>query len=200
MLKTRPILDNHFGEESDELLMLSFKAGEDKAFEELVKRYKTKLFNYIYKYISDVERSEEITQEVFIRIYRSRERYKIKAKFSTFIYRIALNLAFNEVRNRNRRKTDLHNEFDDKVFDDKIREHNTPEKIYEKKEIEHIVNREISNLSSKYKDVILLCDIEGLSYKEVAQILDISIGTVQSRLSRGRVRLKQRLENVLNIK
>lgn len=193
-------MDNHFGEESDELLMLSFKAGEDKAFEELVKRYKTKLFNYIYKYISDVERSEEITQEVFIRIYRSRERYKIKAKFSTFIYRIALNLAFNEVRNRNRRKTDLHNEFDDKVFDDKIREHNTPEKIYEKKEIEHIVNREISNLSSKYKDVILLCDIEGLSYKEVAQILDISIGTVQSRLSRGRVRLKQRLENVLNIK
>ena len=193
-------MDNHFGEESDELLMLSFKAGEDKAFEELVKRYKTKLFNYIYKYISDVERSEEITQEVFIRIYRSRERYKIKAKFSTFIYRIALNLAFNEVRNRNRRKTDLHNEFDDKVFDDKIREHNTPEKIYEKKEIEHIVDREISNLSSKYKDVILLCDIEGLSYKEVAQILDISIGTVQSRLSRGRVRLKQRLENVLNIK
>jgi len=193
-------LKTYLEEESDEVLMLSFKAGDEQAFEEIVKRYKTKLFNYIYKYISDVERSEEITQEVFIRVYRSRDRYKIKAKFSTFIYRIALNLAFNEVRNRNRRKTDLQNEFDDKIFDDKIKEHNTPEKIYERKEVEIIVNREISNLSSKYKDVILLCDIEGLSYKEVAKILDISIGTVQSRLSRGRVRLKQRLENILNIK
>ncbi|MDH5681829.1 MAG: sigma-70 family RNA polymerase sigma factor [Spirochaetota bacterium] len=193
-------MKTYLEEESDEVLMLSFKAGDEQAFEEIVKRYKTKLFNYIYKYISDVERSEEITQEVFIRVYRSRDRYKIKAKFSTFIYRIALNLAFNEVRNRNRRKTDLQNEFDDKIFDDKIKEHNTPEKIYERKEVEIIVNREISNLSSKYKDVILLCDIEGLSYKEVAKILDISIGTVQSRLSRGRVRLKQRLENILNIK
>ncbi len=193
-------MESHLEEESDEILMLSFKSGEEKAFEEIVKRYKTKLFNYIYKYISDVERSEEITQEVFIRVYRSRDRYKIKAKFSTFIYRIALNLAFNEVRNRNRRKTDPHDEFDDKIFNDKIKEYNTPEKLYERKEVEIIVNQEISNLSSKYKDVILLCDIEGLSYKEVAKILNISIGTVQSRLSRGRVRLKQRLENVLNLK
>jgi len=182
-------------EESDEMLMLSFKAGEEEAFSEIVKRYKIKLFNYIYKYIGDVERSEEITQEVFIRVYRSRDRYKIKAKFSTFIYRIALNLAFNEVRNRNRRKTDLHSE-----FDERLKENDTPEKIFEKKEVAVIVNGEINKLSSKYKDVILLCDIEGLSYKEVAQILGISIGTVQSRLSRGRVRLKQRLGNILNIK
>lgn len=192
-------MGSHLEKESDELLMLSFKAGDESAFDEIVKRYKTRLFNYIYKYISDIERSEEITQEVFIRVYRSRERYKIKAKFSTFIYRIALNLAFNEVRNRNRRKTDLQDEFDDKLFTHKQGENSTPEKIYEKKELEIILNKEISNLSSKYKDVILLCDIEGLSYKEVAQILDISIGTVQSRLSRGRVRLKQRLESILSL-
>lgn len=179
--------------------MLAFQNGDELAFEEIVKRYKIKLFNYINKYIKDLDRSEEIAQEVFIRVYRSRDRYKIKAKFSTYIYRIALNLAYNEVRNRNRRKTDLQDEFDDKAFDRNVRENDTPEKIYERKEVEKIVNQEISNLSGKYKDVILLCDIEGLSYKETAQILDISIGTVQSRLSRGRLRLKQRLESVLNL-
>lgn len=178
--------------QSDELLMLSFKDGDDKAFEELVRRYKVKLFNYILKYTSDIERSEEISQEVFIRVYRSRDRYKVKAKFSTYIYRIALNLAYNEVRDRNRRKTDVQDE-----FSDKLKEFNTPEKLYEKQEIEQIINREINALSPKYKDVILLCDIEGLSYKEVSKVLNISIGTVQSRLSRGRVRLKQRLENIL---
>ncbi len=194
-------MNNQIKEESDEVLMLSFKSGNEEAFEEIVRRYKNKLFNYIYKYINDLERSEEITQEVFIRVYRSRERYKIKAKFSTYIYRIALNLAYNEVRNRNRRKTDLQNEFDDKTFEYRgSSEEITPEKLYEKKEVASIINKEINDLSDKYKDVILLCDIEGLSYKEVAHILNISIGTVQSRLSRGRVRLKQRLEKVLNLK
>ncbi|NEP85319.1 MAG: sigma-70 family RNA polymerase sigma factor [Okeania sp. SIO3B3] len=192
-------MDNHLEEESDEVLMLAFQNGDEQAFEYIVKRYKVKLFNYINKYIKDLDRSEEIAQEVFIRVYRSKDRYKIKAKFSTYIYRIALNLAYNEVRNRNRRKTDLQDEFDDKSFDLNVRENDTPEKIYERKEVEKIVNQEISNLSGKYKDVILLCDIEGLSYKETAQILDISIGTVQSRLSRGRLRLKQRLESVLNL-
>jgi RNA polymerase sigma-70 factor (ECF subfamily) len=182
----------NYEELSDELLMLSFKDGDDRAFEELVKRYKVKLFNYILKYTNDIERSEEIAQEVFIRVYRSRERYKVKAKFSTYIYRIALNLAYNEVRDRNRRKTDLQDE-----FVDKLKEYNTPEHLYEKKELEAIINREINALSPKYKDVILLCDIEGLSYKEVSKVLNISIGTVQSRLSRGRVRLKQRLEHIL---
>lgn len=195
-------MNNHLTEESDEVLMLSFKDGNEQAFEELVLRYKKRLFNYIHKYINDLERSEEITQEVFIRVYRSRERYKIKAKFSTYIYRIALNLAFNEVRNRNRRKTDPQDEFDDKIIDTSTRsnEYQTPEEIYEKKEVKQIVQDEINNLSDKYRDVIILCDLEGMSYKETAEVLKISIGTVQSRLSRGRVRLKQRLENVLNLK
>ncbi len=197
-LYKRADLNQNLKEESDEFLMLSFREGNEEAFTEIINRYNIRLFNYVYKYIHDKERSEEITQEVFIRVYRSRERYKIKAKFSTYIYRIALNLSYNEVRNRNRRKTDLKNEFDDKSFKDKIKETNTPEKIFEKKEVKEIVNQEINNLSTKYKDVILLCDIEELSYKDVAKVLNISIGTVQSRLSRGRIKLKQRLEGLLN--
>lgn len=177
----------------DEILMLSFCDGDERAFEELVNRYKNKLVNYIYKYIDDFDRAEEICQEVFIRIYKSRDRYKVKAKFSTFIYRISLNLSYNEVRDRNRRKTEPTDEFSNLSMKDL----NTPEKLYERDETERIIHREISNLKEKYKDVIILCDIQGNSYKQTAAILDISVGTVQSRLSRGRMRLRQQLEKVL---
>lgn len=182
-----------YKDESDEILMLSFCDGNEGAFEELVHRYKNKIVNYIYKYIKDFDRAEEICQEVFLRVYKSRDRYKVKAKFSTFIYRIALNLSYNEVRDRNRRKTDPTDEFATMDMKDTV----TPEHLYERDETERIIHREISNLKDKYRDVIILCDIEKHSYKETASILEISVGTVQSRLSRGRQKLKQRLEKVL---
>ncbi len=186
-----------YKEESDEFLMLSFCNGDGKeselAFGELVERYKNKLVNYIHKYIDDYDRAEEIAQEVFIRVYRSKNRYEVKAKFSTFVYRIALNLSYNEVRDRNRRKTEPTDEFSDIIMKD-VR---TPENLYERDETERIIHKEISNLKDKYRDVIILCDIEGNSYKQAAEILDISVGTVQSRLSRGRIKLKQKLEKIL---
>jgi RNA polymerase sigma-70 factor (ECF subfamily) len=173
--------------------MLSFCDGDDRAFDEIVRRYKSKLVNYINKYIYDFDRAEEIAQEVFLRVYRSRDRYQVKAKFSTFVYRIALNLSYNEVRDRNRRKTDPTDEFS--TFD--MKDTNTPDVIYEKDEVEQIIHREISKLKDKYRDVIILCDIEKNSYKQTAAILDISVGTVQSRLSRGRIKLRQNLEKYL---
>ena len=182
-----------YKDESDEILMLSFCDGDDRAFEELVNRYKNKLVNYINKYINDFDRAEEIAQEVFVRVHRSKDRYKVKAKFSTFIYRIALNLSYNEVRDRNRRKTEPTDEFGTLPMKDDY----TPEDIYEKEETHNIIHREISELKDKFRDVIILCDIEKKSYKEAARILGISVGTVQSRLSRGRLKLRQRLEKVL---
>ncbi len=182
-----------YKEESDEVLMLAFCNGDDKAFDELVTRYSDKIVNYVYKYIRDYHRAEEISQEVFLRVFKVRDRYEVRAKFTTFIYRIALNLSYNEVRDRNRRKTDPTDEFSD--F--KMKDTRTPEVLYERRETERIIHEEISNLKDKYRDVIILCDIEKNSYKEAARILDISVGTVQSRLSRGRMKLRQRLEKLL---
>lgn len=175
--------------------MLSFCDGDERAFGELVNRYKDKLVNYIYRYIGDYDRAEEICQEVFVRVYKSRDRYKVKAKFSTFIYRIALNLSYNEVRDRNRRKTDPTDEFSDL----RMKDMNTPDVIYEKDETQRIIHREIASLKEKYRDVIILCDIERNSYKQTAAILNISVGTVQSRLSRGRMKLRQKLEKILKV-
>jgi RNA polymerase sigma-70 factor (ECF subfamily) len=78
-----------------------------------------------------------------------------------------------------------------------MKDTNTPDVIYEKDEVEQIIHREISKLKDKYRDVIILCDIEKNSYKQTAAILDISVGTVQSRLSRGRIKLRQNLEKYL---
>lgn len=188
-------LRHDFSGESDEILMLSFQEGNDRAFEELVRRYKDKIFSYVYNYIGNIERAEEIAQEVFIRVFRSRQRYQLTAKFATFIYRIALNLAYNEVRDRNRRKTDVQND-----FQLKLKDNHTPESDYERNEVELLVRQHVNMLPPKYADVVILCDLQKLSYKEASQVLSVSIGTVQSRLSRGRFKLRQSLEKVLNFK
>ncbi len=177
--------------DNDELLMVAFCEGDEEAFVLLVNRYKDRIVNYIYKYTKDIERSEEIAQEVFIRVFRSRGRYSVKAKFSTFIYRIAMNLAFNEIRDRSRRKTDVAEDFPTLT-----REKDNPEMIYTKDETERLVIEGINSLPPRYREVVMLCDLENLSYKEVSKILKISVGTVQSRLSRGRIKLKQILSRI----
>lgn len=188
---------NSFDKESDETLMLSFQGGSESAFEDLVGRYKIQLHSYIYRLLGERERSEEISQEVFIRLYRCRKTYRTKAKFSTFIYRIAHNLAFNEIRNRIRRKTQAQDELEELIIDE-TSDYIDPEALYEKKELEEILAKELEALRpEKYREVILLCDVQGLPYKEVGKILEVSLGTVQSRLSRGRLKLKQRMEDAL---
>jgi RNA polymerase sigma-70 factor (ECF subfamily) len=180
-------------EKTDEYLMIAFCDGDDQAFAEIVRRYKDRIVSYIYKYTRDLERSEEIAQEVFIRVFRSRDRYSVKAKFSTFIYRIAMNLSYNEVRDRKRRKTDATED-----FPTLSREKDNPELRVTKDETERLVLQGINKLPPRYREVVMLCDLEDLSYKEAGKILNISVGTVQSRLSRGRIKLKQILTKIFD--
>ena len=127
--------------DSDEYHMLCFCDGTEEGFDELVKRYKDRIVSYIFRHIRDIERSEEIAQEVFIRVFRSRDRYEVKAKFSTFIYRIAMNLAYNEVRDRSRRKTDVIED-----FPTLSRDKDNPELIFGKDETERLVLEGINAL------------------------------------------------------
>ena len=179
--------------EGDEYLMLAFQDGSTAAFELLVKRYKNKIFNYIYKYTGDRLSSEELAQEVFIRVYKCRERYQVTAKFNTFIYRIAMNLAYNEVRNRKRRKTEATENF---FF---LQDKSTPETQFEREEMAEFINMEIQKLPAKLKDVVILCNVQSNSYKKASEILNVSVGTIQSRLSRARKILRKNLSKVLNL-
>jgi len=183
---------------SDEDLIERFQNGDVYAFDLIVKRYKNQLLNFVYRFLGNAEEAEDLVQETFLRVYRNRKAYQKVAKFSTWIYTIAGNLAKTELRKRKRRKffsiSDLgYNEKDYDISDEAY----NPEKDVDSRMKEEIIHREITELSPKFREVILLRDVQQLSYEEISQIVDIPLGTVKSRVNRGRLKLQEKLKYIL---
>ncbi len=183
---------------SDEDLIEKFQNGDLYAFDLIVKRYKNQLLNFVYRFLGNAEEAEDLVQETFLRVYRNRKAYQKVAKFSTWIYTIAGNLAKTELRKRKRRKffsiSDLgYNEKDYDISDEAF----NPEKDVDGRMKEEIIHREIDDLSPKFREVILLRDVQQLSYEEISQIVNIPLGTVKSRVNRGRLKLQEKLKHIL---
>jgi len=185
---------------TDEELIAKFQNGDLNAFEIIVKRYKDPLINFVYQFINDRIDSEDVVQETFIRVYRNKHLYRNIAKFSTWIYTIASNLAKTELRRRRRRKLVSISQmgFNNKDFE-LTDDGQTPEGQIDSKMPESTIRKEIDDLPVKFKEVVVLRDIQELSYEEISQILKIPIGTVKSRVNRGRLRLQKRLKNLLEL-
>ena len=185
-------------EVTDEDLIEYFQQGDVMAYEQLIKRYKNRLLNYIYRFIGNQEEAEDIVQETFLRLYRNRNSYTRVAKFSTWIYTIAGNLARTELRRHKRRRlfslSDIGSE--DKDYDIPDNSFNPESYVNSTLQIE-VIHKEIAGLSPKFREVIILRDIEELSYEEISKIIQIPIGTVKSRVNRARLRLQKRLKHVL---
>ncbi|HEX9975375.1 MAG TPA: sigma-70 family RNA polymerase sigma factor [bacterium] len=180
---------------TDEDLIERFQDGDLYAFDLIVKRYKNQLMNFVYRFLGNSEEAEDLVQETFLRVYRNRRAYQKVAKFSTWIYTIAGNLAKTELRKRKRRKffsiSDLgYNEKDYDISDEAY----NPEKEVDSRMKEEIIHREINQLSPKFRQVILLRDVQQLSYEEISQIVKIPLGTVKSRVNRGRLKLQEKLK------
>jgi RNA polymerase sigma-70 factor (ECF subfamily) len=183
---------------SDEDLIERFQNGDLYAFDLIVKRYKNQLLNFVYRFLGNAEEAEDLVQETFLRVYRNRKAYQKVAKFSTWIYTIAGNLAKTELRKRKRRKffsiSDLgYNEKDYDISDEAY----NPEKDVDGRMKEEIIHKEIDALSPKFREVILLRDVQQLSYEEISQIVNIPLGTVKSRVNRGRLKLQEKLKHIL---
>ena len=183
---------------SDETLIERFQHGDLYAFDLIVKRYKNQLLNFIYRFLGNQEEAEDLVQETFLRVYKNRRAYRKVAKFSTWIYTIAGNLAKTELRKRRRRKifsiTDLgYEEKDYEICDNAF----SPEEQVNCLITEEIVQKEIETLSPKFREVIILRDIQELSYEEISKIVRIPLGTVKSRVNRGRLKLQERLKPYL---
>lgn len=183
---------------TDEDLIERFQHGELYAFDLIVKRYKNQLLNFIFRFLGNQEEAEDLVQETFLRVYKNRRAYRKVAKFSTWIYTIAGNLAKTELRKRKRRKifsiTDLgYEEKDYEICDMAF----SPEDQVNGLITEEIVQREIEGLSPKFREVIILRDIQELSYEEISKIVRIPLGTVKSRVNRGRLKLQERLKPYL---
>ncbi|HHW49075.1 MAG TPA: sigma-70 family RNA polymerase sigma factor [Clostridiaceae bacterium] len=170
------------------------KCGDIEAFEQLIEVYQKKVFNIALRMIGNYEDANDIAQEVFIRVYRSLGGFKEQSAFSTWIYRITTNVCLDELRKR-KNKNVVSIDEDVKSDDGEIKrqiEANepTPEAVAEKNYIKQVVNDAINQLSEEHRTVIVLRDIQGFSYEEIAKITKCPEGTVKSRINRARHALK----------
>jgi len=182
---------------TDEQLIARFQDGEETAFIELVNRYKDRLINFVYRFINQTEEAEDIVQETFLKVYKNRHAYREIAKFSTWIYTIAGNLARSELRKRKRRQTftmtDL--SYDDREFNP-VDPGRQPEEIVFNEYAGDEIQAAIQALPEPFKSIIILRDIQELSYEDISTILDIPMGTVKSRVNRARLKLQEMLRHL----
>ena len=183
----------------DEDLMDHVVDGSEDAFACIVDRYKNRLQNLVYRYVGDFQRSEDLAQEAFIRVYLHRERYRKTGKFSTWIFTIAVNLAKNEIRRKVRLRNVLSIEHLKEVMgtaDPMLKDEEQPatDRLVERGQTSGQVERAIARLPKVYRESLVLRDIEGFSYEEIGEILDIPGGTVRSRINRARLMLKEKLK------
>ncbi len=185
---------------SDHALIEATKKGDEDAFAEIMARYRNQITNYLYRFLNDYEEAVDLAQETFVRVYFAIERYHTDYAFSTYIYRIATNLAISEIRKRKRRRlvslTGLF-QFDNAEAQDfePPDEKTLPlENLIEDEQRETIA-RAIATLPEKYRAPIILRDVEGKSYEDVARIMKLGLGTTKSRISRARKLLRDKLQN-----
>ena len=179
---------------TDEQLIKKFQNGDIGAFNQIVYRYKDRLINFIYRFVNDIDKSEDLTQDTFLKLYTHKDSYKEIAKFSTWLYTIAANLAKTELRKIKRRKTfsisDLSKDDSEFVISS---EAIGPDDKDINSTFEKNIQIALERLSVDFKTIIILRDIQELSYDEISKIMKLPIGTVKSRINRGRLKLQELL-------
>ncbi len=185
----------------DTELMLRVKRGDREAFEALVEKYKRPVVNLIYRTLPDATEAEDLAQHVFLQVYKSADRYKVSAKFSTWIFTIARNLCLNEIRRRSRHPAEsLDTQMADETQPSRqledARNFSPPEALMHS-ELEEKLEEALADLPEKQRTAILLCQQGELSYEEIAGVLACSLSATKSLIHRGREVLKQKLKPYL---
>jgi RNA polymerase sigma-70 factor (ECF subfamily) len=190
----------------DDVLVEQYKRGDAAAMERLVLKYQNRLYNVILRICTNPDDAAELTQETFVKVIENIARFQGKSSFYTWAFRIAVNLTLNLCRRRARlgfrsldagecgvgdRTALLLKEF---LGNDKSPD---PANVAQNRELAEIVKQCLMKLDDSHRTVVILRDIEGMSYAQMAQVLDVELGTVRSRLSRARHKLKEILEAVL---
>jgi len=181
------------------MLLEATLTGDEAAFGELVGRYRNQITNFIYRMTNDYDGAVDLAQETFVRVYRAADRYKSNFAFSTYIYRIATNLAISEIRKRKRRRLVSLTGFFLETEREKDQEFNPPDlkplqdAVLVDAERRSAIGKAIATLPEKYRAPLILRDIDGRSYEEIASILRTNEGTIKSRISRARALLREKL-------
>jgi len=191
-------MDIKLRELSDEELILEFqKNNTEDAFNILVQRYKNPLTNFVFRFLGDYEVCNDVVQETMIKVYRYKDSYSSVAKFSTWIYTIAGNLARTEYRRQRRQ-----NIFSINDYGDEHQTYDLPDESYRPDVItdsgikDKIIQKALMKVKETYREAVILRDIQGLSYEEISEILGVNEGTVKSRINRGRAQLQELLKSI----
>jgi RNA polymerase sigma-70 factor (ECF subfamily) len=186
----------------DAELMLRVKKGDAQAFEELVEKYKQPILNFVYRTLRDSSDVEDIAQNVFVQVFKSADRYRVEARFSTWLYTIARNLCLNEIRRRSRHPAESldaaenpEDDFTSRQFED--RKNTSAPDLLLRDELTRKVEEALESLPENQRTAILLFKEKEMSYEEISKILDCSLSATKSLIHRGRETLKQKLKPYL---
>jgi len=191
---------------AEAVFVARLQANEDAAYDELVRTYHAAIFHVAYRMLGDRGEASDVVQEIFLKVFRNIRGFKGEAALKTWIFKVAFSEILNRLRSWKRRYRSSTVSLDDnhnrsgigsgyQITDPKP----TPEEALESKEQERAIQRALSKLSSDHRSILVLRDIEGFSYNEIAEVLGVSIGTVKSRLARARADLKRSLMRYLSV-
>ena len=190
---------------TDHALLEGTLAGDEDAFAELVGRYRNQITSYIYRMTGDYDGAVDLAQETFVRVYRAAGRYQTTHAFSTYIYRIATNLAISELRKRKRRRLVSLTGLMTSQDGEEVIDFNPPDEqplqdvVLVEAERRAVVKKAIATLPERYRAPLVLRDVEGKSYDEIAAILRTSEGTVKSRINRARNFLRDKMQGYVQV-
>jgi RNA polymerase sigma-70 factor (ECF subfamily) len=186
---------------ADTVLIRAVQAGDMAAFDELVLKHKDRLFNLVYWFLGDYHETNDCAQEIFIKVFKSIKKFRFESAFSTWLYRIAINTCKNRIKSsayRWKKKTvsleTSNGSKNDNPFSEIANGSPTPAMALEKKERMMLIQKAIDSLPEEQNRVVVLRDIQGLLYQDISDITGLNLGTVKSRLARGRLALKNQLK------
>jgi RNA polymerase sigma-70 factor (ECF subfamily) len=188
-------------ESSDAAIVTRVLGGDREAYRFIVRRYQNRLHAMVLGMVRNQEDARDITQNAFIKAYESLGSFRIESSFYTWIYRISMNLAIDHCRRGQRRKTSSFDEAvgqsDEETPIDPLPAPDNPQKALQRKELQATILAALGQLPEEHREVVLLREVEGFSYKEIADMLDLPEGTVMSRLFYARKKLQTTLKELL---
>jgi RNA polymerase sigma-70 factor (ECF subfamily) len=175
---------------SDEELILAVQQGDRRAYDELVGRFKVRLYNFVLRMVSDPDLAEELTQDAFVRAYLNADKYRTIARFSTWLYTIAINLVRNHARRKKRNPVQrlplVGKDDSEKMELEATDTGELPDRILEKREQSRTISEIMGKIPEHYREPFVLREVHDLSYAEIAAATGLKLGTVRSRINRAR--------------
>ena len=181
--------------QNEEKIIAGAKNGNKEDFEQIVLHYQNKIYTLCYRYVNNSEDARDLAQEVFIKAYRNIKNFEGRSSLSTWLYQIANNTCkdyLRKIKNKSEFSIDEELFTEESAFvPDVLKDEHTPDRAYEDKEKLRLLREAMQTMSVEYKMVLILREFQDLSYEEIARLTDTTVGTVKSRLSRGRSALKK---------